>query len=85
MRVAIQKVDSEVQYFESQNNKHQQTQINLSKINEQEYFRGKDSSGIEAERRSTQISREDEISSLKYEIETVKTSNAKYVEDQYEL
>jgi hypothetical protein len=41
----------------------------LSKINEQEYFKSKDQSSVDAERRITLKSRDEETSSLKFEID----------------
>jgi chromosome segregation ATPase len=78
-------LDKDIQYFEGQNYKHQQAQIHLSKANEQEYFKGKDLQGLEADRRGLLKAREDELGALKYEIDHVKQSNAKYVDDSQEL
>lgn len=65
-------LDKDIQYFESLNYKHQQTQIGLSKGNEQEYFRGKDLLGAESERRALLKARDEELSQLKHDIDHVK-------------
>jgi FtsZ-binding cell division protein ZapB len=57
----------------------------LSKSSESEYFRSKDLLAQESERRSLLQSRENEISTLRIEIDHVKHTNAKYVEDSHEL
>eukprot|EP00347_Sterkiella_histriomuscorum_P012792 403367208 len=78
-------LDKDIQYFEGLNYKHQQTQIGLSKANEQEYFRGKDLMAAESERRAILKARDEEHSQLKNETDHVKNSNARYVEDSHEL
>lgn len=85
LRTSVSQLEKDIQYFEAQNQKHQQTQIALSKSSESEYFRGKDLMTQESERRSLLQSRETEISSLKIEIEHIKHTNSKYVEDSHEL
>jgi chromosome segregation ATPase len=78
-------LDKDIQYFESVNYKHQQTQIALSKANEQEYFRGKDLLAAEAERRAIHKARDEELTQLKLETDHVKHSNARYLDDSHEL
>jgi len=81
----LQKLDSEIQYFEQMNHKNMQTQNALTKMNDQEFFRGKELLNIENDRRITNKLREDEVSALKGEIEHFKHINGKQVEDQYEF
>ena len=85
LRTSVSQLEKDIQYFEASNQKHQHTQIALSKQNESEYFRSKDLLAQDAERRSLLQSRETEISTLKIEIEHIKHTNAKYVEDSHEL
>ena len=81
VRASIQKLDNEIQYHEQSNEKNQQTQARLSKLTEQEYFKGKEFAGVEAEKRTVLIAREDECEGLKYDIDSVKQCNGKYAED----
>jgi chromosome segregation ATPase len=84
-KAALQKLDSEIQYLESLNHKHLQTQNSLTKMNDQEFFRGKELTNLENDRRITHKLREDEIAALKGEIEHFKLMNGKQIEDQYEF
>ncbi len=61
-----------------------QTQNSLTKMNDQEFFRAKELTNIENDRRITNKLRDDEVSALKGEIEHFKHINAKLVEEQYE-
>ena len=54
-------------------------------MNDQEFFRGKELTNLENDRRITHKLREDEISALKGEIEHFKLMNGKQIEDQYEF
>ena len=71
--------------YEQTNEMHQQNQVRLNKINEQEYFKGKDFPEIDAEKRSNLKQREDELSVLKYELDQMMSMNGKFGEDQQEL
>ncbi len=84
IKVNLQKLDAEIQYFEQLNHKNMQTQNSLSKMNDQEYFRSKELTNIENDRRITNKLRDDEVSALKGEIEHFKHINSKLVEEQYE-
>ena len=85
VKAMLQKLDSEIQYFEQMNHKNMQTQNALTKMNDQEFFRGKELLNIENDRRITNKLREDEVAALKGEIEHFKHINGKQVEDQYEF
>jgi hypothetical protein len=54
-------------------------------MNDQEFFRGKELTNLENDRRITHKLREDEIAALKGEIEHFKLMNGKQIEDQYEF
>lgn len=75
----------EIKYFETQNHKHQQNQQQLSKASEYEYFRGKDLQAVENDLKMKLKQREEDINALRYEIEQLKQSNQKYIEDSQEL
>lgn len=62
-----------------------QSQNQLTKLNDQEFFRGKELCNIENDRKITLKMREDEVSALKGEIEHFKHINGKLVEEQYEF
>ena len=62
-----------------------QTQNALAKMNDQEFFRGKELLNLDNDRKVTMKLREDEVSALKGEIEHFKHINGKQVQDQYEL
>lgn len=62
-----------------------QTQNSLQKLNDQEFFRGKELTNLENDRKITHKLREDEISALKGEIEHFKHLNGRQINDQYEL
>lgn len=81
IKATLQKLDAEIQYFETLNHKNMQTQNSLTKMNDQEFFRGKELVNIENDRKITLRSREDELMALKGEIEHFKHVNAKLVED----
>jgi hypothetical protein len=53
----------------------------LTKANEYEYFRGKDLQAVDVDLKSKLRQREEEITSLKYETDHVKSSNAKQAGD----
>ena len=61
-----------------------QTQAHLTKMCDQEFFRGKELLNLENDRRMTLKIREDEVAALKGEIETFKSINNKLIEEQYE-
>lgn len=84
-KAALQKLDSEIQYFESLNHKHMQSQNSLSKMNDQEFFRGKELTNLENDRKITLKLREDEVAALKGEIEQFKHINGRQINDQYEF
>jgi hypothetical protein len=84
-KAALQKLDAEIQYFEQVNHKHMQSQNQLTKLNDQEFFRGKELCNIENDRRINLKLREEEVSALKGEIEHFKHINGKLVEEQYEF
>ena len=77
VKANLQKLDAEIQYYEQVNHKHMQTQNALTKMNDQEFFRGKELANLENDRRITQKLRDDEVSALKGEIEHFKHMNAK--------
>lgn len=85
VRANLQKLDAEIQYYEQVNHKHMQTQGALTKMNDQEFFRGKELANLENDRRITQKLRDDEVSALKGEIEHFKAMNGSLGGDQYEL
>ena len=85
VRANLQKLDAEIQYYENLNHKHMQTQGALTKMNDQEFFRGKELANLENDRRITQKLRDDEVSALKGEIEYFKMENAKHSDGGYEL
>jgi hypothetical protein len=62
-----------------------QTQNALAKMNDQEFFRGKELLNLDNDRKVTLKLREDEVSALKGEIEHFKHVNGKQVQAQYEL
>lgn len=57
----------------------------MTKLNDQEFFRGKELCNIENDRRINLKLREEEVSALKGEIEHFKHINGKLVEEQYEF
>jgi len=81
IKANLQKLDAEIQYFEQLNHKNMQTQNSLTKMNDQEFFRAKELTNIENDRRITNKLRDDEVSALKGEIEHFKHINAKLVEE----
>ena len=53
----------------------------LSRHNEEEYFRAKELQQHEQDAKQGLRIRDEEVSGLRYEIENIKATNAKFVED----